>query len=84
MHNYPWRLGLAEGDRQHDDLEAKLAAGRPSSVPTITLEGDANDYCGIEGTGVAAEDHAAADEPPADRRCDAAHVVTVLLENAGG
>ena len=42
IHNYRWRLGLAEGEPRYDDLEARLAAAPPISVPTITLEGDAN------------------------------------------
>ena len=42
IHNYRWRLGLAEGDPQYDDLEKRLAEGPPIGVPTITLEGDAN------------------------------------------
>jgi pimeloyl-ACP methyl ester carboxylesterase len=42
IHNYRWRLGLAEGDPQYDDLEKQLAEGPLIRVPTITLEGDAN------------------------------------------
>ena len=42
IHNYRWRLGLAEGEPQFDDLEARLAQAPTISVPTITLEGDAN------------------------------------------
>ena len=42
IHNYRWRLGLAEGERKYDDLEKRLAAGPVITVPTITLEGDAN------------------------------------------
>lgn len=42
IHNYRWRLGLAEGERQYDDLERRLAQGPVINVPTITLEGDAN------------------------------------------
>ena len=42
IHNYRWRLGLAEGERKYDDLERRLAAGPVITVPTITLEGDAN------------------------------------------
>ena len=42
IHNYRWRLGLAEGEREYDDLERRLAAGPVIGVPTITLEGDAN------------------------------------------
>jgi pimeloyl-ACP methyl ester carboxylesterase len=42
VHNYRWRLGLADGERKYDAIEAKLAAGPAISVPTITMEGDAN------------------------------------------
>src|SRR3954469_19124832 len=42
IHNYRWRLGLAQGDPKYDALEQKLAAGPTIAVPTITLEGDAN------------------------------------------
>jgi pimeloyl-ACP methyl ester carboxylesterase len=42
IHNYRWRLGLAEGERRYDDLERQLAKGPVITVPTITLEGDAN------------------------------------------
>jgi pimeloyl-ACP methyl ester carboxylesterase len=41
-HNYRWRLGLAEGESKYDDLEKRLAAAPVITVPTITLEGDAN------------------------------------------
>jgi pimeloyl-ACP methyl ester carboxylesterase len=42
VHNYRWRLGLAEGEPRYDDLDKRLAAAPNISVPTITLEGDAN------------------------------------------
>jgi pimeloyl-ACP methyl ester carboxylesterase len=42
IHNYRWRLGLAEGEPAYDSLENRLAGGPLISVPTITLEGDAN------------------------------------------
>ena len=42
IHNYRWRLGLAEGDPRHDDLEKRLAEFPAIIVPTITMEGDAN------------------------------------------
>ncbi|AUA56604.1 Fluoroacetate dehalogenase [Achromobacter spanius] len=42
IHNYRWRLALAEGEAQYDELEKRLAAAPKISVPTITLEGDAN------------------------------------------
>ncbi|MER8595708.1 alpha/beta hydrolase [Mesorhizobium sp. M1182] len=42
IHNYRWRLGLAEGEAQYDSLEQRLAQAPVISVPTMTLEGDAN------------------------------------------
>ncbi|MGN8357222.1 alpha/beta fold hydrolase [Pseudomonas sp. SMN11] len=42
VHNYRWRLGLAQGEAQYDPLEARLAKLPSIGVPTITLEGDAN------------------------------------------
>jgi pimeloyl-ACP methyl ester carboxylesterase len=42
IHNYRWRLGLAEGEARYDDLEMQLAGSPEITVPTITLEGDAN------------------------------------------
>ena len=42
IHNYRWRLGLAEGEAKYDELERRLAAFPSIGVPTITLEGDAN------------------------------------------
>jgi pimeloyl-ACP methyl ester carboxylesterase len=42
IHNYRWRLGLAEGESKYADFEKRLAEGPTITVPTITLEGDAN------------------------------------------
>jgi pimeloyl-ACP methyl ester carboxylesterase len=42
IHNYRWRLGLAEGEAEYTELEQRLADGPVITVPTITLEGDAN------------------------------------------
>jgi pimeloyl-ACP methyl ester carboxylesterase len=42
VHNYRWRLALADGEAKYDDLEKRLAAGPSIAVPSITLEGDAN------------------------------------------
>jgi pimeloyl-ACP methyl ester carboxylesterase len=42
IHNYRWRLALVQGEAKFDDLEKKLALGPVITVPTITLEGDAN------------------------------------------
>jgi len=41
-HNYRWKIGVAEGEAKYDELEKRLAAGPNITVPTITLEGDAN------------------------------------------
>jgi pimeloyl-ACP methyl ester carboxylesterase len=42
LHNYRWRLGLVAGEPKFDEAERALAAFPPISVPTITMEGDAN------------------------------------------
>ncbi len=42
VHNYRWRLGLVEGEPIYNRLEKRLAEAPDISVPTITLEGDAN------------------------------------------
>jgi pimeloyl-ACP methyl ester carboxylesterase len=42
VHNYRWRLGLAEGEAKYSDAEKRLAEAPVIQVPTITLEGDAN------------------------------------------
>ena len=42
VHNYRWRLGLADGEPRYADLEKRLAEGPVIPVPSITLEGDAN------------------------------------------
>jgi len=42
IHNYRWRLGLADGEERYDELERQLAVSPVITVPTITLEGDAN------------------------------------------
>lgn len=42
IHNYRWRLGLAEGEARYDELEGRLARAPVITVPAITLEGDAN------------------------------------------
>lgn len=42
IHNYRWRLGLAEGEEAYDAFEKQLAMGPVITIPTITMEGDAN------------------------------------------
>ncbi|MEH1164328.1 alpha/beta hydrolase [Micromonospora sp. CPCC 205539] len=42
VHNYRWRMALAEGEPQYDEVEKRLAGKPKIKVPTISLEGDAN------------------------------------------
>jgi pimeloyl-ACP methyl ester carboxylesterase len=42
IHNYRWRLDLAQGESKYDALEKRLAEAPVIAVPTITMEGDAN------------------------------------------
>ncbi|WP_117190410.1 alpha/beta fold hydrolase [Rhizobium terrae] len=42
IHNYRWRLGIAEGEARYDAYEKQLAMAPLITVPTITMEGDAN------------------------------------------
>jgi pimeloyl-ACP methyl ester carboxylesterase len=42
VHNYRWRIGLADGERKYDELEKRLQKGPVITVPTITMEGDSN------------------------------------------
>jgi pimeloyl-ACP methyl ester carboxylesterase len=42
IHNYRWRLALAEGEVRYDEFDRQLALAPVIAVPTITLEGDAN------------------------------------------
>ena len=42
VHNYRWRLGLAEGESRFDEIEARIGAAPRITLPAITLEGDAN------------------------------------------
>lgn len=42
IHDYRWRLALAEGEPKYDEIEKRLAVGPIIAVPAIVLEGDAN------------------------------------------
>jgi pimeloyl-ACP methyl ester carboxylesterase len=42
IHNYRWRLGLADGEPKYAELEKRLAEFPVITVPTITFESDAN------------------------------------------
>jgi pimeloyl-ACP methyl ester carboxylesterase len=50
IHNYRWRLSLAQGESKYDSLEKKLAARPSISVPTITI---ASDFDGANADGKA-------------------------------
>jgi pimeloyl-ACP methyl ester carboxylesterase len=53
IHNYRWRIGLAEGEPQYDDIERRLAGFPAIAVPSITLEGDANGAPHADASGYA-------------------------------
>ena len=55
IHNYRWRLGLADGEPEYAELEQRLAEGPLITVPTITLEGDANGAPHLEPSAYAAK-----------------------------
>ncbi|MFD0380848.1 alpha/beta fold hydrolase [Streptomyces sp. NPDC127112] len=38
VHNYRWRLGLADGERRYDRYERLLAARPPITVPSLALD----------------------------------------------
>jgi pimeloyl-ACP methyl ester carboxylesterase len=42
IHNYRWRIGLAQGEPKYDPLDKRLAQFPAIAVPTITMEGDDN------------------------------------------
>ena len=42
IHNYRWRIGLAKGESKYDDIDKRTAEFPVITVPTITMEGDAN------------------------------------------
>jgi pimeloyl-ACP methyl ester carboxylesterase len=42
IHSYRHRFGLADGDPRHADIQRRLAALPPITVPAVTLDGDAD------------------------------------------
>ncbi|MCZ4605902.1 alpha/beta hydrolase [Streptomyces sp. Lzd4kr] len=44
IHNYRWRLSLADGERRYDALEKRLAARPVIGVPTITLDAERDPF----------------------------------------
>ena len=55
IHNYRWRMGLAEGEAQYAELEARLATSPVITVPTITMEGSDNGAPHLPATAYAAK-----------------------------
>ena len=55
IHNYRWRLGLAQNEPRYDDLQKRLAQFPAIAVPTITLEGDANGAPHVEPSAYASK-----------------------------
>jgi pimeloyl-ACP methyl ester carboxylesterase len=54
IHNYRWRLSLADGEARYDDIERQLAADPVIAVPTITLDGDSDGVApATDGSGYA-------------------------------
>lgn len=55
IHNYRWRLSIADGEAKYDHLEKQLAAGPVIKVPAITLDGDSDGVApATDGAGYAA------------------------------
>jgi pimeloyl-ACP methyl ester carboxylesterase len=56
IHSYRHRYGVAEGDPRYADLERRLAAFPPITVPAITLDGDSDGVAfASDGTAQAAK-----------------------------
>jgi pimeloyl-ACP methyl ester carboxylesterase len=56
IHSYRHRFARAEGDPQYADLQRRLAALPPITVPAITLDGDADGVIpATDGTATAAK-----------------------------
>ena len=75
IHNYRWRLSLAEGNPQYDDLEKRLAEAPVIAVPTITLDGDS------DGVAPAWMEHPMPRNSPANARTELSRAsVTICLK----
>jgi len=48
IHNYRWRISVADGEPKYDDLEKRLAEGPVIAVPAITI---ASDFDGVNAEG---------------------------------
>ncbi|MBY8878963.1 alpha/beta fold hydrolase [Actinacidiphila acidipaludis] len=51
IHNYRWRLSLADGERRYDGLEQRLAARPAIGVPTVTLDAERDPFTPAPGDG---------------------------------
>ena len=49
IHSYRHRYGMVDGDPLFDEMERRLAGAPPITVPTITLEGDADGVTPVSG-----------------------------------
>ncbi|MFI6345501.1 alpha/beta fold hydrolase [Streptomyces sp. NPDC050560] len=57
LHNYRWRLGLADGERRYDRWERLLADAPPIAVPTVTLDAERDPFTAAPGDGSGYRDH---------------------------
>ncbi|MGK5731946.1 alpha/beta fold hydrolase [Streptomyces sp. URMC 124] len=55
IHNYRWRLSLAEGERRYEPYEKRLAARPVVTVPTVTLDAERDPFT-VPGDGSAYRD----------------------------
>ncbi|MFI1766561.1 alpha/beta fold hydrolase [Streptomyces sp. NPDC020800] len=55
IHNYRWRLSLADGERRYDGIEKRLAAQPVIAVPAITLDAERDPFT-APGDGAAYRD----------------------------
>ncbi|MGW4475001.1 alpha/beta fold hydrolase [Nonomuraea sp. NPDC004354] len=51
IHNYRWRLSLADGERRYDGVEKRLAVRPAINVPTITLDAERDPFTAPPGDG---------------------------------
>ncbi|UBU14895.1 alpha/beta fold hydrolase [Nonomuraea gerenzanensis] len=51
LHNYRWRLSLAEGERRYDAVERRLQARPVVKVPTIVLDAELDPFTGPDDSG---------------------------------
>ncbi|MFJ6073961.1 alpha/beta fold hydrolase [Streptomyces sp. NPDC093065] len=57
IHNYRWRLGLADGEHRYDRYEKRLFTGPPIHTPTVTLDAELDPFTPPPGDGSSYRDH---------------------------